>query len=54
MIAFDQTVALQTSLRVGGRPHMCDGATGEALRAITELDLEELQAVDPPRGYGRD
>jgi hypothetical protein len=33
---------------------LCDGATGEALRAITELDLEELQAVDPPRGYGRD
>jgi hypothetical protein len=25
MIAFDQTVALQTSLRVGGRPHMGTG-----------------------------
>ena len=22
--------------------------------SITELDLEELQAIDPPRGYGRD
>jgi len=22
--------------------------------AITELDLEELQSIDPPRGYGRD
>jgi hypothetical protein len=26
----------------------------DKLHAITELDLEELQAVDPPRGYGRD
>jgi len=26
----------------------------DKLQAIAELDLEELQAVDPPRGYGRD
>ena len=26
----------------------------EALRAIVELDLSELQAVEPPRGFGRD
>jgi hypothetical protein len=26
----------------------------EKLHAITELDLEELQAIEPPRGYGRD
>ena len=26
----------------------------EKLHAIAELDLEELQAIDPPRGYGRD
>jgi hypothetical protein len=26
----------------------------EKLQAITELDLEELQSIDPPRGYGRD
>jgi hypothetical protein len=31
-----------------------DGATAEALRAICELDLTELQAVTPPRGFGRD
>jgi hypothetical protein len=31
-----------------------DGATGEALQAIVELDLDELLAIDPPRGYGRD
>jgi hypothetical protein len=26
----------------------------EKLQAIVELDLDELQAIDPPRGYGRD
>jgi hypothetical protein len=26
----------------------------EKLQAIAELDLDELQAIDPPRGYGRD
>jgi hypothetical protein len=26
----------------------------EKLQAIAELDLEELQAIDTPRGYGRD
>jgi hypothetical protein len=26
----------------------------DKLQAIAELDLEELLAVDPPRGYGRD
>jgi len=31
-----------------------DGATAEALRAIAELDLSELEAIQPPRGFGRD
>jgi hypothetical protein len=31
-----------------------DSCTAEKLREITELDLEELSAIDPPRGYGRD
>jgi hypothetical protein len=31
-----------------------DGATGEALQAIVELDLDDLIAIEPPRGYGRD
>lgn len=31
-----------------------DTATGEALRAIAGLDLGELAAIEPPRGYGRD
>jgi hypothetical protein len=31
-----------------------DSALAEALQAIVELDLSELQAVEPPRGFGRD
>src|ERR1700722_9244037 len=31
-----------------------DNATAEALRAICDLDLTELQAIEPPRGFGRD
>ena len=30
-----------------------DTATAEALREISELDLGELQAIVPPRGFGR-
>ena len=29
-------------------------ATAEALQAIAELDLDDLTAIEPPRGYGRD
>lgn len=29
-------------------------ATAEALTAVTEFDLSELEAIEPPRGYGRD
>ncbi len=31
-----------------------DGTTAEALRAVCDLDLTDLQAIDPPRGFGRD
>jgi hypothetical protein len=31
-----------------------DTATAEALRTICELDLSDLQAIHPPRGFGRD
>jgi hypothetical protein len=31
-----------------------DGATADALQAIVDLDLSELQAIEPPRGFGRD
>jgi hypothetical protein len=29
-------------------------ATAEALRAVCDLDLSELESVEPPRGFGRD
>jgi hypothetical protein len=31
-----------------------DSATAEALRTICDLDLTELQAIELPRGFGRD
>jgi hypothetical protein len=31
-----------------------DSAIAEALRTICDLDLTELQAIEPPRGFGRD
>jgi hypothetical protein len=29
-------------------------ATAEALRAISDLDLVDIESVEPPRGFGRD
>jgi hypothetical protein len=31
-----------------------EGATAQALQASCDLDLSELQATEPPRGFGRD
>lgn len=31
-----------------------DSPLAEALQAISDLDLTELQAIEPPRGFGRD
>jgi hypothetical protein len=31
-----------------------DSATAEALQAICDLDLADLQAITPPRGFVRD
>jgi hypothetical protein len=31
-----------------------DSTTGEALQAIGDVDLADLQAIEPPRGFGRD
>jgi hypothetical protein len=31
-----------------------DSPTGQVLQAIVELDLDELLAIQPPRGFGRD
>ena len=35
-------------------PNLLDTATAEALQAICDIDLSDLQAVIPPRGFGRD
>ena|SRR6516225_12233897 len=35
-------------------PNLENSALADKLQTIVELDLEELAAVDPPRGYGRD
>jgi hypothetical protein len=50
-------IALQDEYRawLDNLPTSLEGSRlAEKLQAITELDLEELQAIDPPRGYGRD
>jgi hypothetical protein len=31
-----------------------ESATGEALQAMVDLDLEEIMAIQPRRGFGRD
>jgi hypothetical protein len=31
-----------------------ESSLAEALRAIVDLDLTELEAIEPPRGFGRD
>jgi len=35
-------------------PSLAESATALALNAICDIDLSELEAVEPPRGYGRD
>ena len=35
-------------------PNLEASATAEALRAICDLDLSDLESVEPPRGFGRD
>jgi hypothetical protein len=50
-------VALQDEYRtwLERLPESLEGsATAEKLQAITEIDLDELLAIDPPRAYGRD
>ncbi len=31
-----------------------DDTTADALRAVCDIELTDLQAIDPPRGSGRD
>jgi hypothetical protein len=35
-------------------PNLEGSRLAQKLQAITEIDLDELLAIDPPRGYGRD
>jgi hypothetical protein len=42
------------ALRFNAAAHWRDAATGEALRAVVDFDLDELAAIAPPRGFGRD
>ena len=58
---WNDTIAALTDLQVEyGRwldalpDNQRDTATAEALRTIVEFDLSELQAIEPPRGFGRD
>jgi hypothetical protein len=50
-------IALQDEYRawLDNLPASLEGSRlAEKLQAITELDLQELWAIDPPRGFGRD
>ena len=50
-------IALQDQYRawLDNLPDNLEGSRlADKLQAIADLDLEELQAIDPPRGYGRD
>lgn len=34
--------------------NLADSKTADALRIICELDLSDLESIEPPRGFGRD
>jgi hypothetical protein len=49
------TVQAECAAWLEALPHnLHEGPTAEALQAICDIDLSELQAVEPPRGFGRD
>lgn len=55
--ALSTLVAVQEEYRgwLDNLPANFEGSPlAEKLQAICEIDLEELQTIDPPRGYGRD
>ena len=55
--AVTELLALQSEYAVWSEslPDSLRGsATAEALQAIIDLDLDDLAAIAPPRGYGRD
>ena len=55
--AVDELVALQAEYQtwLDGLPEgLQDSATAEALKTVCDLDLSELDGIEPPRGFGRD
>ena len=47
--------AAKRHVTIGSGPMCLVHRSGKPpLRAIVELDLSELQTVEPPRGFGRD
>ena len=55
--AVDTLIDLQDDYRawLDNLPANLEGSRlAEKLQAITDIDLDELQAIDPPRSYGRD
>jgi len=55
--AIGELIALQADYRgwLAALPDsLQDSPTAQALQTIVEIDLDELAAVEPPRGYGRD
>lgn len=55
--AVAELLALQAEyvIWLDGLPASLQGsATAEALQAAANLDLDDLAAIEPPRGYGRD
>ena len=55
--AIETLIDLQDEYRawLDNLPDNLEGSRlADKLQAIAELDLEEFQAIDPPRGYGRD
>lgn len=55
--AVGQLIEIQTDCRawLDALPdNLQQGATAEALEAICQLDLAELESLAPPRGFGRD
>ena len=54
--AVAELVALQNDYQqwLDALPDNLADSAVEALRAITGIDLAELESIEPPRGYGRD
>jgi len=55
--AVAELVAIQTDCQawLDSLPEtLAHSVTAEALRAVCDLDLSDLEVVEPPRGYGRD